>query len=226
MSVELLRVAKRYGEQEVLRGVDLRVGPGEAVALVGPNGAGKTTTLRILAALTRPTEGSARVCGWDVVRQADRVRRCVGLVAEQAGVYGRLSALEVLRYFGALYGLDRREVERRSQQLVSWLEMHDFCHRPASTYSRGMQKRLQLARALLHDPEVVLLDEPTSGLDAPTARAVREAVRTLARQGRCVLLATHDLLEARAVGHRMVVLERGTVRQDPAALPEVPARVP
>jgi ABC-2 type transport system ATP-binding protein len=218
VSVELVAVRKHYGRTEVLRGVDLRVGPGEAVALVGPNGAGKTTTLRIVATLTRPSSGQARVCGWDVVRQADRVRRCVGLVTEQAGVYGRLSAVEALRYFGALYGLDRREVERRTEELVAWLDMEAFCHRPASTYSRGMRQRLHLARALLHDPAVLLLDEPTSGLDAVTARAVRDTVRSLARRGRCVLMATHSAEEARQVCDRVVVLEGGRVREESRAL--------
>lgn len=211
--MQLVAVRKRYGAAEVLRGVDLRVEPGEAVALVGPNGAGKTTTLRIVATLTRPTAGEVRVCGWDVRREAERVRRCVGLVPEQAGVYGRLSALEALRYFGALYGLDRREVDRRTEQLVAWLGMEAFCHRPASTYSRGMRQRLHLARALLHDPPVLLLDEPTSGLDAASARAVREAIRSLARQGRCVLLATHSAQEVREVCDRVVVVEAGTVRE-------------
>jgi len=214
VSVELVGVCKRYGRAEVLRGLSFRVDAGEAVALVGPNGAGKTTTLRILATLTRPTEGTARVCGWDVTRHADRVRRCVGMVTEQAGVYGRLSALETLHYFGALYGLDRREVQRRAEQLVSWLGMQEFCRSPAFTYSRGMRQRVQLARALLHDPSVLLLDEPTSGLDASTARVVREAVRSLARQGRCVVLATHSQEEAQQVCDRLLLLEGGVVRDE------------
>ncbi|MCS7236317.1 MAG: ABC transporter ATP-binding protein [Armatimonadota bacterium] len=217
MSVELEGVRKRYGPLEVLRGVTLRAAPGEAVGLVGPNGAGKTTTLRVLAALARPTGGVARVCGWDVARHPDQVRRRVGFVAEQSGVYGRLSGLEILEYFGVLYGLARSEARRRAEQLVSWLGMEKFCGRPASTYSRGMRQRLHVARALLHDPEVLLLDEPTTGLDASTCRLVREAVRSLARQGRCVVLATHSAEEASHVCSRVVHLAEGTVQHEEAA---------
>ncbi len=217
MSVELEGVRKRYGALEVLRGVTLRAAGGEAVALVGPNGAGKTTTLRVLAALARPTAGVARVCGWDVSRQPGQVRRRVGFVGEQSGVYGRLSGLEILQYFGALYGLGRSEARRRAEQLVAWLGMENFCGRPASTYSRGMRQRLHLARALLHDPEVLLLDEPTAGLDASTSRLVREAVRSLARQGRCVVMATHSPAEAWHVCSRVVHLQDGTVQHEQAA---------
>lgn len=217
MSLELVQVCKRYGAAEVLRGVTFQVRAGEVVGLVGPNGAGKTTTLRVAGGLTRSSGGHVRVCGWDVGTDPQRVRRCVGLVLEQAGVYGRLSALEILHYFGALYGLPRKEVERRIQQLVHWLGMERFCRRPSSTYSRGMRQRLHLARALLHDPAVLLLDEPTSGLDEPTARAVRDAVRSLTKDGRCVLVATHSLAEARQICHRAVLLREGRVWAEVAA---------
>ncbi len=214
VGVELVDVHKRYGATPALRGLTLRAGPGEVVGLVGPNGAGKTTTLRVLAALARPDSGRVRVCGYEVRSQPDRVRACVGFLPEQAGVYGRLSAVEILRYFGALWGLPPAEVERRTRQLVDWLGMGEFCHRPSATYSRGMRQRLQLARALLHDPPVLLLDEPTAGLDTATAQAVWEALRVLAKQGRCALVATHSAAEARRLCHRVVVLEAGTVREE------------
>lgn len=215
--MELVQVRKRYGAAEVLRGITFQVRPGEVVGLVGPNGAGKTTTLRVAAGLTRASGGRVRVCGWDVGTHPERVRRCVGTVLEQAGVYGRFSALEILHYFGALYGISRKEVERRAEQLVHWLGMESFCHRPSFTYSKGMRQRLHLARALLHDPAVLLLDEPTSGLDEPTARAVRDAVRSLAKEGRCVLVATHSLAEVRQTCHRAVLLREGRVWAEVAA---------
>ncbi len=217
MSVELVQVRKRYGAAEVLRGVSFHARAGEVVGLLGPNGAGKTTTLRVAAGLTRPTGGQVRVCGWDVAAHPQRVRRCVGVVLEQAGTYGRLSAVETLRYFGALYGLDPEEVERRTDELVRWLGMESFCRKPTSTYSRGMRQRLHLARALLHDPAVLLLDEPTSGLDAPTVRAVRDVVRSLAKDGRCVLVATCSPSEARQLCDRVVLLRDGRVWAEAAA---------
>jgi len=205
---------KRYGRVEVLRGVSFSVQPGEVVGLLGPNGAGKTTTLRVLATLARPSVGSASVWGWDVVRHPDRVRACVGVVPDQAGVYGRLSARETLRYYGALCGLRRAELDRRIEQLVAWLGMAAFADRPAGTYSRGMRQRLHLARALLHDPPVLVLDEPTAGLDDPTAQAVRDRLRALAREGRGVLLTTHLAQEAQRVCDRVVVLWDGEARAE------------
>ncbi len=210
--VEGLR--KRYGRVEVLRGVTFSVQPGEVVGLVGPNGAGKTTTLRVLATLARPSEGSASVCGWDVARHPDRVRACVGVVPEHAGVYGRLSGRETLRYYGALCGLRGEELHRRVGELVAWLGMAEFVDRPAGAYSRGMRQRLHLARALLHNPRVLILDEPTAGLDEPTAQAVRDRLRALAHEGRGVLLTTHLAREAQLVCDRVVVLWGGQVRAE------------
>jgi ABC-2 type transport system ATP-binding protein len=211
VGVQFAEVHKRYGAAEVLRGLTFQVRAGEAVALVGPNGAGKTTTLRVAAALTRPSAGSARVCGRDVAADPQAVRRCVGVVLEQAGVYGRLSGVEILRYFGRLCGLPPGEVRRRTDQLVQWLRMVGLCDKPASTYSRGMRQRLHLARALLHDPPVLLLDEPTAGLDEDTAAVVRQALRSLVREGRCVLWATHSPAEARQVCDRVLLLRQGKI---------------
>jgi len=217
VSIQFVEVRKRYGAAEVLRGLSFQVRAGEVAALVGPNGAGKTTTLRVAAALTHPTAGSVRVCGRDVAADPQVARRCVGVVLEQAGVYGRLSGVEILRYFGRLSGLPPGEVRRRTEQLVQWLHMEGFCEKPAGTYSRGMRQRLHLARALLHDPAVLLLDEPTGGLDEGTAAVVRQALRSLAREGRCVLWATHSPAEARQVCDRVLLLRDGRIWREVTA---------
>ncbi len=202
---------KRYGQVEVLRGVTFSVRPGEVVGLLGPNGAGKTTTLRILATLARPSGGAAWVWGWNVASHPERVRACVGVVPEQAGVYGRLSGRETLRFYGTLCGLRGQSLTRRVEDLVSWLDMATFAHRPTGTYSQGMRQRLHLARALLHDPPVLILDEPTAGLDEAVAQAVRDKLRALAGEGRAVLLTTHLAEEARRMCDRVVILSCGQV---------------
>lgn len=212
-------LGRRFGDRWAVRGIDLEVHRGEVLGLLGPNGAGKTTTVRLLTALIRPTEGSAAVDGFDVVTQPDDVRACVGILTETPGLYDKLSAHTNLDFFGRLYGLDaaqRAEGIERHLRLFGLWERRDEL---TATFSKGMKQKLAIARALLHDPSVVFLDEPTAALDPEAAFIVREAIETLRRAGRTIVLATHNLDEADRLCDRIAFVRAGLVRVDsPATL--------
>jgi ABC-2 type transport system ATP-binding protein len=197
---------------QALEGVSFEVRPGEIVGLLGANGAGKTTTVRILATLLLPTGGEATVAGADVVREPRRVRSLCGVsFGGDLGLYGRLSARDNLRYFATMYRLDPRRARDRVELLLRQVGLADRAADRVENFSRGMRQRLHLARAVLHDPAVLLLDEPSAGLDPHAARDVRALVSGLAEQGRAILLTTHDLWEAEALCSRIVVLDHGRI---------------
>jgi ABC-2 type transport system ATP-binding protein len=191
--------------------VTFHVRRGELVALLGPNGAGKTTLLRLLATLLAPTAGTARVWNEDVVAAADRVRRHVGVVlGGERAVYGRLTGRENLEYAAALYGIPRERARERAAFLLDLVGLVPRADDLVERYSTGMRQRLALARALVHDPPVLLLDEPTAGLDPSAARGVRDLIGQLCReQGKTVLLATHQMDEADRLSDRVGILDRG-----------------
>jgi ABC-2 type transport system ATP-binding protein len=212
-------LGRRFGERWAVRGVDLAVRRGEVLGLLGPNGAGKTTTVRLLTALIEPSEGTASVDGFDVRDQPDEVRARVGILTETPGLYERLSARANLDFFARLYGLDPAA---RDERIEHWLRLFGLWDRRddvAGTFSKGMKQKLAIARALLHDPSVVFLDEPTAALDPEAAFIVREAIETLQRGGRTIVLATHNLDEADRLCDRIAFVRAGLVRVDtPAAL--------
>jgi ABC-2 type transport system ATP-binding protein len=212
-------LGRRFGERWAVRGIDLEVRRGEVLGLLGPNGAGKTTTVRLLTALIRPTEGSAAVDGFDVITQPDDVRARVGILTETPGLYDKLSAQTNLDFFGRLYGLDSAQ---RAEGIERYLRLFGLWERRdelTGTFSKGMKQKLAIARALLHDPSVVFLDEPTAALDPEAAFIVREAIETLRRAGRTIVLATHNLDEADRLCDRIAFVRAGLVRVDsPAAL--------
>ncbi|MGH2475728.1 MAG: ABC transporter ATP-binding protein, partial [Candidatus Limnocylindrales bacterium] len=189
-------LGRRFDDRWAVRGIDLDVRRGEVLGLLGPNGAGKTTTVRLLTALIEPTEGTAVVDGFDVRRQADDVRARVGILTETPGLYDKLSASANLDFFGRLYDLD---AATRAERIAHYLRLFGLWDRRADvagTFSKGMKQKLAIARALLHDPSVVFLDEPTAALDPEAAFIVREAIETLRKAGRTIVLATHNLDEA------------------------------
>jgi ABC-2 type transport system ATP-binding protein len=208
------QLTKSFGDFLAVNHVSLSVEQGEVLALLGKNGAGKTTTVRMLTSILRPSSGSARVAGFDVVTQAEQVRASVGVLTEQHGLYGRMNAAEYLDFFGSLYGLSRLAARQHYQP---WLERFGLAQegkKRLGEYSKGMRQKLALVRALLHGPPVLLLDEPTSAMDPESARTVRDAIQQLKGQGRTLLLCTHNLAEGEALADRVAILEAGRILID------------
>lgn len=214
-AVELAGLARRFGRRWALRGVDLRVEPGEAVALVGRNGSGKTTLLRVIATLLRPTRGLVRVAGMDVVREAAAVREHVGMMGHAPGVYDDLTATENLRF--ALRMMGRAADADRIADALAWVGLAAEAHERVRTFSSGMRRRLVLARLRLQQPSVLLLDEPYASFDADGVELLNAFIRETADRGGAVVVATHDLARGERVLERVVSLDAGRVVSAEAA---------
>jgi ABC-2 type transport system ATP-binding protein len=203
---------RRAMDVEAVRGVSFEIGRGELFGLLGPNGAGKTTTIKMLITLLIPTSGSARVLGYDVVRDAREVRRRIGYVfGGDRGLYERLSAYDNLRYFAELYAVPPRDQKTRIAELLELVGLKGREKERVEGYSRGMRQRLHIARGLLHDPMVVFLDEPTIGVDPVGARELRTTIASLTEAGKTVLLTTHYMFEADDLCDRIAVINKGTI---------------
>ena len=211
-SLEAQGVSKFFGDITALRGVQLRIEPGEAVLLYGPNGAGKTTLLRILAALARPNEGHVSFGGRRLTEDCQAARATIGFVSHLTLLYAELTGRENLRFYGRLFGL--RNLESRIDRA---LELFDVRHRAdelVRTLSRGLQQRVTLARALLHDPQFLLLDEPFTGLDAESSHNLQSLLDRLPEEGKGVVFSTHDFAQGASIARRLVALEKGQVLYD------------
>ena len=209
-AVEVLALAKHYGKVEALRGVDLSVGRGEMFALLGPNGAGKTTLFSVLATLRSPTSGSARVLGRDVVTERNAIRRQTGIVFQEPAIEQRLSGRDNLMLMGLLYGLSLTGARRRAGEILAQLGIADIADRLARNLSGGQRRKLELARALVTDPQVLFLDEATLGLDVEARRVFWAQVRGLANSGRTVFFTTHYMEEAE-VADRIALIDSGRI---------------
>ena len=205
------RLSKRFGQHAAVEEVSFQAADGEVLGLLGPNGAGKTTTLRMLYTLSRPDRGDALIDGKSILRDPEGVRRVLGVLPDGKGLTPRLTAREHVRYFGALHGLSGRTLEDRIDTLFERLRMHEIADRRAQGFSQGERMKVCVARALVHDPKNVLLDEPTNGLDVMSIRAMRELIRELRKEGRCVVLSSHVMQEVSAVCDRIVVMAKGRV---------------
>jgi ABC-2 type transport system ATP-binding protein len=192
-------------------GVTLDVQPGQILALLGQNGAGKTTTVRMLTSLLTPTRGWARVGGYDVTKNPQDVRANVGVLTEQHGLYMRMTGAEYMEYFGKVYGLDAETRRQRSTYLLDYFGLADAARRRSGEYSKGMKQKLALARALIHDPAVLLLDEPTSAMDPESAQLVRNEIARLRSSKRTIVICTHNLAEAEALSDRIAIIYRGKI---------------
>ncbi len=197
------------GAVEAVRGVDLECRYGEIYGLLGPNGAGKTTTLRMLATILAPTSGEARVAGADVRTQSLEVRRRIGFLSATTGLYPRLTAREMLRYFGELHGLARDALEERIAELIATFQLDPFADQRCESLSSGQKQRVSIARAVLHDPPVLILDEPTTGLDVLATSDMIDFIASRRSAGICVLFSTHILSEAERLCDRIGVIHRG-----------------
>jgi sodium transport system ATP-binding protein len=203
---------KNRGERAVVDRVSFEIQDGEIFGLLGPNGAGKTTTLRMLATLLKPTSGRAVVGGHDVTCEPAAVRRQIGFLSGDMGLYHRLTPREILRVFGRLNGLEEQRLRARIEEMVAMLHMRDFVDTKVDKLSTGMKQRAALARTLLHDPPILILDEPTSGLDVPTARVMEEFILQARRSGKCILYSTHVMEEAEFLCDRIAVIDDGCIR--------------
>jgi len=208
-AIQVEGLSKAYGRTTVLDRLDLEASWGEVLVLLGPNGSGKTTLIKALATLTKPDAGSVRVGGLDTSRSGAGVRRLIGVVTHEPMLYADLTAQENLRFFARMFSLDR--IEERIARIAETVGMAARLGQRVGTLSHGMQKRLSIARALLHEPCLLLLDEPESGLDQEALALLEAVIKAHAAPGRAVLMSTHNLDRALALGHRMAVLSRGKV---------------
>jgi sodium transport system ATP-binding protein len=198
-------------EKRAIAGISFDVKGGEIYGLLGPNGAGKTTTLRILSGLLKPTSGRAIVNDVDVVVDPQRAKGSIGFLTANTGLYQRLSARELLRYFAELHGLGRDAAERRVEELLDWLDMRSFAELRCGALSTGQKQRTNIARALIANPPVLIMDEPTLGLDVLTNRLILDFIRREREQGKAILLSTHYLDEAEALCDRIGLLHEGLI---------------
>lgn len=204
-------LTKKFEDFTAVDGVSLDVGQGELLALLGPNGAGKTTTIRMLTSVLLPTRGWAQVAGYDVISQAAKVRSQVGVLTEMHGLYGRMPADQYLDFFGQLYGLGREVRKKRVSHLLERFDLTQDAARKIGEYSKGMRQKLALARALLHEPPVLLLDEPTSAMDPESARLVRDSIKDLRSSDRTIIICTHNLAEAEELADKIAIIRRGRI---------------
>jgi sodium transport system ATP-binding protein len=200
---------KKRGRVEAVAGVSFTSRPGQIYALLGANGAGKTTTLRMLATILTPTSGTALVAGSDVVQHPEEVRRKVGFLSTATALYGRLTATEMVDYFGKLNGMDNSTLRARKQELFGMLEMQDFADRRCDKLSTGMKQKVSIARTLIHDPPVMIFDEPTLGLDVMAARTIVQFIRQCRDRGKTVIFSTHIMSEVEKLSDRVGIIHEG-----------------
>ncbi|MBX3422351.1 MAG: ATP-binding cassette domain-containing protein [Pirellulaceae bacterium] len=226
--VEADGLTKSYPDYEAgqflaLDRVSFHVGPGEIFGLLGPNGAGKTTALRILSTVLKPTGGCARINGFDVATHADQVRYSIGFVSNNTATYDRLTAWEMVEYFGKLYGIPSERLEQRMELIFEQLQMQDLRDIACGRMSTGMKQKVSIARAIVHDPPVLVFDEPSLGLDVMVARALLEIIAEFRRHGKCIIFSTHIMREVEKLCDRVGILYRGKMLAT-GTLPELAAR--
>ena len=210
-AVKVDRLEKTLGKNKVLRGISMEAASGEIFGLLGPNGAGKTTTLRIVCTLLAPDAGSVQVLGFDTMSAPEEVRRRVGVVTADIGVYPRLSARENISYFAELSGVADGELEGRVDAVLNRLDMTSFANQRAESLSSGQKQKVAIARAIVHDPAVLMFDEPTSNLDVLASREIRNFMVESRGRGKCVIFSTHVLHDAERLCDRVTILHEGSV---------------
>ncbi len=209
--IDVQDIRKAFGKVQALKGVSFAAPDAKITGLLGPNGAGKSTTLRILYTLMRPDAGSARIDGHDVIDNALEVRKCIGVLPHNAGLYPRLTARENIEFFGRMAGLKGELLQQRTRNVIEMLEIGDFAERRAKGFSQGQRTKVALARAMVHEPRNILLDEPTNGLDVMATRSLRALIRRLRDAGKCVLFSSHVMQEVAALCDEIVIISSGKV---------------
>jgi len=212
--IEATALCKRFGKIVAVNGVSFAARDGEITGLLGPNGAGKSTCLRLLYGVLAPDSGKASIDGLDIRGETSAARAHLGVLPHAAGLYGNLTARENIAYFAALQGLDREHSKQRTAELLQTFGMESYADRRAKGFSQGQRIKVALARALVHEPQNLVLDEPTNGLDVMAIRSVRELLRRLKAQGRCILFSSHVMQEVAALCDRVVIIGHGRVLAD------------
>jgi heme ABC exporter ATP-binding subunit CcmA len=202
-------VTKSFGNIQALRGVDLKVKKGEFLTVFGPNGAGKTTLIKLLATLTKPTSGKVIIVNHDIKKEPDKVRGLIGVISHDPYLYENLSAIENLRFFAYLYGVSK--VQGRTLEVIRQVGLESRMHDLVRTFSHGMKQRLAVARAIVHEPKILLLDEPYSGLDQHGSRVFGELLKLLKAQSRTIVMTTHNISEGLEMSHRIAILSAGRI---------------
>ena len=201
----------RRGSVTALHGVSFEVRPGEIFGLLGPNGAGKTTCLRILSTVLKPTSGTALVAGYNVLTHPADVRARIGFMSGNTGIYDRMTAWELVEYFGRLYGIEESVLKRRQREIFETLQMDEFRDVLGSKMSTGMKQKVSIARTIIHNPPVLIFDEPTTGLDVLVARAVLNAIASLRDEGKCIIYSTHIMREVEKLCDRTAIIHKGRI---------------
>jgi len=214
--VEIKNLRKYYndrklGKIEAVAGVSFNCEEGQVFGLLGPNGAGKTTLLRMVSTILTPTEGTAEIAGYDIVKEPLKVRASIGFLTGNTGLYGRLTAYEMLYYIGSLYGMDKSILKKRCSEISEMLDMESFLHRKCSNLSTGQKQRVSIARTMVHDPPVLLLDEPTLGLDVMTGRTIITFISQAKSQGKCIILSTHQMDIVEKLADRISLIHLGKI---------------
>ncbi|MBK6794753.1 MAG: ABC transporter ATP-binding protein [Anaerolineales bacterium] len=209
--IETKDLSKQFNDFVAVDGINLSVESGQILALLGQNGAGKTTTVRMLTALLQPSRGSARVAGFDVAKNGHDVRASVGVLTEHHGLYMRMTALEYMDFFGQVYSLAPALRKSRSENLLEYFGLAEAAKRRIGEYSKGMRQKLALARAMMHEPKVLLLDEPTSAMDPESARLVRDEIARLKSAQRTIMLCSHNLTEVELLADKIAIIYHGKI---------------
>ena len=208
-AIETHGLTKKFNDFTAVDHIELDVRRGEIYGFLGPNGAGKSTTIRMLCTLLKPTSGTAAVAGFDVDHDANEVRRRIGLVSEKLIMYTRLTAEQNLSFFGKLYGIDESELKSKIAELLDMVQLTPFKDRSVGGFSSGMRQRMNVIRALIHDPEIIFLDEPTTALDPQSTKFVRDTILRLKRDGHTIILTTHIMEEADELSDRVSIIDHG-----------------
>jgi len=211
-AIEARGLEKSYGENRALRGIDLTVRSGERLVVFGPNGAGKTTLLKLLSTLAKPSAGSVRLNGLDAGGKGSRIRRQVSLVSHLTFLYDDLTIHENLEFYGRMY--DVTGLENRIREVTAWVRLESRLHDRVGTLSRGLQQRVSIARAVLHEPSILFLDEPEIGLDPQAATVIRDILENIGSGGRTVVMTTHNLERGLSLGDRIIIMDRGKIVYD------------
>lgn len=213
--IKVENLKKKFKNVEAVKGVNFQVKEGEVVGLLGENGAGKTTTLRMLATMLKPTDGTAHINSYDIVKESSKVRGEIGILfGGEVGLYDRLTARENIRYFGELNAMTKDEIERRIDTLADMLDMKEYINRRVGKFSRGMKQKVAIARSIVHNPKVMLFDEPTIGLDVTSSNIVQEFILKCKEEGKAIIFSSHSMKEVEKLCDRIVIINKGSIVEE------------